>query len=259
MKKSLLSIVLTVLFAGVASKAICQDTVNVLNFRVLDAISNKPVELAHVINLTKREVAISDLLGYFKIPLNIGDTLTITSLGYFKQELLNWGQFGRDSIYYTIRLKPRSYELKELKFSWFSNYDKFLKGFLQLQLPVTKEERDIERIDDYFNRTIRALNLMSLPQTTSGAAFGRDWLAKQNQKLKEKLEKERQQRLIERKYSAGIVEALTGLKGNEVFWFMEYCAFTNEFILQSSDYEIRLKIMDKFKIYNQDKTIKNQK
>lgn len=259
MKKILLSIILTTFIAFAFSKAIGQDRMDTVNFRAIDAVTSKPVELAHVINLTQREVAISDLLGYFKLPLKIGDTISITSLGYFKQDLINWGQYGRDSMYFTIRLKPRSYDLKELKFSWFSNYERFLKGFLQLQLPITKEDRDIARVNDYFSRTIKSLDLMSLPQSASGAAFGRDWLAKQNQQLKIKLEKERIQRLIERKYSAGIVEAITGLKGNEVFWFMGYCAFTNEFLLQSSDYEIRLRILDKFKIYNQDKGEKDQK
>lgn len=230
-----------------------------VSFRVVNSISGKPVELAHAINRTQRGAAISDMLGYFKIPISVGDTLSITSLGYFNQVLLNWGQYGKDSIYYTIRLKPRSYELKELTVSWFSTYEKFLKGFLQLQLPFTKEERDIIRINEYFSQSIKKLDLMNLPHASSGAMFGKDWLAKQNDLLKEKLEKERKRRTIERKFSAGIIEALTGLKGNDVFWFMEYCAFTDEFLLKSSDYDIRVRIMEKFKIYSQDKTVKDKK
>ncbi len=236
-----------------------QNNIKTVNFRVVNAISDKPVELVHVINKTQKEVAISDLLGYFKLPVNIGDTVSLTSLGYHNQLLFNWGQFKMDSIYYTIRLKPRSYELKELKFSWFATYDGFLKGFLQLNLPMTKEERDLARITGYFNRIVNKLDLMNLPQAASGATFGKDWLAKQNEKLKERLEKERQQRAIERKYSAGIVEVLTGLKGNEVFWFMEYCAFTDDYLIKSSDYEIRLRIMDKYKAFYQDKTMKDKK
>jgi len=164
LKKILPSIVLTTFIVFAFSKAISQVRMDTVNFRAIDAVSNKPVELAHVINLTQREVAISDLLGYFKLPVRIGDTISISSLGYFKQELINWGQYGRDSMYFTIRLKPRSYELKELKFSWFSNYEKFLKGFLQLQLPITKEDRDIARINDYFGRAIKSLDLMRLQQ-----------------------------------------------------------------------------------------------
>ena len=240
---------------SIYSIAECQDTNSVVNFRVVNAISGRPVELAHVMNMTQRESAITDLLGYFKISVTIGDTISITSLGYFKQTLVNWGQYGKDSIYYTIKLKPRSYELKELKFSWFANYDKFMKGFLHLQLPITREEEQIARITEYFRRSISQLNLMNLPQASSGGAFGKDWLAKQNKKLKEKLDKESQQRAIERKYSAGVIEALTGLKGNEVFWFMEYCAFANNYLLKASDYDIRIKILDKFKIYNQDKSL----
>lgn len=247
------------LFATFYSKANSLDSLKIVNFRVVNSLSGKPVELAHVVNRTQRVAAIADLLGYFKIPVNIGDTISISSLGYYNQSLYNWGQFGKDSTFYTIRLKPRTYEIKELKFSWFSTYDKFLKGFLQLQIPMNKDDEKIARITEYFKRSISKLDLMDMPQVTSGAMFGKDWLSKQNEKFVKRLEKERQQRAIERKYSAGIVEALTGLKGNEVFWFMEYCAFTDEYLLRASDYDIRLSILDKFKIYNQDKTVSKPK
>lgn len=212
--------------------------------------------LAHVMNKTRREVAIADLLGCFKIPIGIGDTISITSLGFTSKSLYSWGQYVDDSIYYTIRLNPRTYELKGVEFSWFSNYDKFLKGFLQLRLPVTKEEEQITRIAKYFKRSISSLNLMSLPQATSGGAFGKDWLAKQNEKLKVKLEKERQQRVLDRKFSASLVKKLTDLEGIEIFKFMDYCAFTPEYLSKATDYEIRLRVIDKFKIYKQDKSLK---
>ncbi len=237
----------------------CQDTVKVVNFRVINSHSGSPVELAHIINKTQREATTADLLGYFKIPVGIGDSISITSLGFYRQLIYNWGQYDKDSVYYTIRLNPRAYELKGIEFSWFSTYDKFLKAFLQLQLPMTKEEVQIARITEYFKKSIRSLNLMSLPQASSGGAFGRDWLSKQNEKLKVKLGEECQQRSIERKFSAGLIKKITGLEGNEAFWFKEYCAFTNEYLLKSSDYEIRLRIIDKFKLYNQDKSLKSIK
>jgi len=252
-------IVLALLLVALNIKAEAQDSVKVVNFRAVNAVSGVPVEMAHVINKTQRKVAIADMLGYFQIPLIIGDTLSITSLGYYNQMLFSWGQFSNDSAFYTIKLKPKSYPLKELKISWFSNYNKFLRGVSELQIPLTKDEERVVRITEYFNRSIRKLNLIDLPGATSGIAFGKDWLAKQNEKLNEKLEKESQRRAIERKYSAGIVSALTGLTGNEVHWFMEYCAFTDEYLLKTSDYDIRTKILDKFKIYNVDKTPKEKK
>jgi hypothetical protein len=247
------------LCATLKTSAGYQDTVRVINFRVIDEITRNPVELAHIINITQKEVAISDLLGYFKIPIEDGDSLTITSLGYFNRVLLCWGQYSDDSIFYNIELKPRTYPLKELKVTWFSTYDKFIKGVSQLKLPLTKEEESTIRITEYFKRTIKQLNLKSLPVSGSGLLFGVDWLTDQNEKLKERLEKERKQRAIERKYSAGIVTALTGLKGNEVHWFMEYCALSEEFILRASDYDIVNRILDKYKIYSIDKTSKEKK
>lgn len=259
LKRFLYSTLATFVLILTYSYAVSQDSTRHINFKVVNEISGYPVELAHIINKSKKEVAISDLLGYFTIPFSFGDSLSITSLGYLKKELLNLGQYSNDSIFYTITLTPRAYEIKELQFKWFATYDGFLKGFLNLKLPVTKEEKDVERIKAYFGQIISNLDLKNLPSGKAGATFGKDWLNKQNKDLEEKLEKERKQRIIARKFSAGIVEALTGLKGNEVFWFMEYCGFTNEYILNSSDYSIRLRIMDKFKIYNQDKVLKENK
>lgn len=236
-----------------------QDSTQYVNFRVVNEYSGVPVVMAHVINITKYEATISDLLGYLRIPFRLGDTITISSLGYFKREIINFGQFKFDSIFFSIKLKPRSYIIKELKFTWFSNYESFLKGFLNLNLPITKEEKDIIRINDFFARSIRKLDLKNLPSATSGGSFGLDWLAKQNIELDKKLEKESRQRAIEKKFSAEIVEALTGLKGSEVYWFMDYCGFKEDYLLKASDYEIRISILDKYKMYKQDIELKNKK
>ncbi len=249
-------ILFSVLFFAITlseAKANKQDTIPVISFRAVDAITGNPVEMAHVINFTQKHGTIADMLGYFKLPISVGDTISITSLGYFGMTFFSWGQYKKDSTFYTIKLKPRSYHLKELQFSWFKDYDKFLRGVSQLRIKRTKEEERLENISDYFNRAIRKMALVDLPKGSPGIGFGKDWLQKQNEMLIEKLEKERKQRVIERKYSAGIVSALTGLAGNEVHWFMEYCALTDEFLLKASDYEIQEKVMDKFKGYNKNK------
>jgi len=253
LKKIVKHFLFVIILLGSYSIALSQDTTGLINFRVVDETTGVPVPMAHIINKTHRDAAIADMLGYFKIAVAVGDTISISSLGYFSMIIYSWGQFSKDSLYFTIKLKPRHYELKEVKFTWFSNYEKFLKGVKELRLPVTKEEIDIERINSYFKRSVNKLNLMDLPKATAGFSFGKDWLRKQNEKLAEQLKKERIQRLIERKYSSTIVEILTGLKGYEVFWFMEYCAFTEEYLITASDYEIRMAIIEKFRIYNQDK------
>jgi len=259
LKKNLVFLVSLFLLLSHNSFADSRDSAKVVNFRLVDAVTGNPVELAHIINRTHRDEAIADKLGYFKIQLFDGDTLSITSIGYFNQLIYSWGQYNYDSTFYSIQLKPRSYSLKELKITWFSNYDKFLKGVSELRIPLTKEEESTIRITEYFDRAIRKLDLKNLPGSSSGMLFGIDWLAKQNEQLDEKLKKESQRRAVERKYSAGIVSAITGLTGNEVHWFMEYCAFTDDYILKTSDYDIRNKILDKFKVYSVDKSSKDKK
>ncbi len=213
--------------------------------------------MAHIVNITQKKASISDMLGYFRIAFGIGDTIKISSLGYFNSSFVNWGQFSPDSLFNDIKLKPRSYEIKEVKISWFSTYEKFLKGVSELQLPVSKEEEDIKKVNEYFQRTITKLGLVNLPGPTPGFTFGKDWYMKQNDKLNEFLEKEKQKRRIEKKYNAVLVSDLTGLTGNDVFEFMDYCAFSDSFLLISTDYEIQLKVMEKYKLFAEEK--KNRK
>jgi hypothetical protein len=259
LKRNQVLFVSFLLLAALSAFAEPQDTVRIINFRIVDAISGKPVELSHIINRTRRVESIADKLGYFTIPLLDGDTISITSMGYYNRFLYSWGQYSYDSTFYTIHLRPRSYNLNEVKVTWFSNYDKFLKGVSELRIPLTKEEESTIRITEYFRRAINKLDLKNLPGSSSGMLFGSDWLAKQSDDLVKRLEKERKRRAVERKYSAGIVSALTGLTGNEVHWFMEYCELTDDYILKTSDYDIRFKILDKFKIYSYYKTSKEKK
>lgn len=253
MKRPFCLTILIVLIFTSSAIADYRDTIPVISFRVIDSKSGEPVPLAHAVNTTLRKASISDLMGYFTIPFSIGDTIKITSLGYFNYTLFNWGQFRKDSLYYDIKLISRSYDLKEVKISWFATYDRFLKGVSDLQIPISKEEESLKKVTEYFNRTIIKLALVDLPEGTSGITFGKDWYMKQNEKLAEYLEKEKQKRRIEKKYNPSIVSELTGLTGKEVFQFMEYCAFNDAYLLRTSDYDIRSKILENYKKWIEDK------
>ncbi len=252
-KKLIFSILLVAIAISVQAKQNHQDSLKFRNFQAIDAFSGEPVTLAHIINESKHVGTISDMLGYFSLPLGTGDTIKITAIGYYEFTLYSWGQFNVDSMLYTLRLTPRVYELKEVKISRFTTYNNFLKEVVGLKLPKSKEQLQIERIHDYFNRTIKRMALLDLPKATSGATFGKDWYMRQYEKLDEHLERERQRRAIDKKYNPGIVSELTGLKGNEIQAFIDYCHFDDKFLLTSTDYEIREKIVERFREYQQSK------
>jgi hypothetical protein len=235
-----------------------KDTSLNVNFRIVDSQTQEPVGLAHIINLTRNTGVISDLLGYLNLPVGFGDSIIITAIGYNSKEILSWGQFKSDTMFYSISLAPKVYEIKEVKISRFSTYEKFLREFANLKLPKNKEEEQLIRLQGYFMRIVRGMDLQNLPGVTSGASFGRDWYARQNEKLAELLDKEIERKKIDQKYNPGLIQKLTGLKGDELYEFMGQIGVESDFILKSSDYEIREKILKEFENFKRKKEVKNE-
>lgn len=255
-------LVLMILLAGKLSAQTIltfKDTSLNINFRVVDSQTQDPIGLAHIINLTRNVGVISDLLGYLNLPVGFGDSIVITAIGYNSKEILSWGQFKSDTMFYTITLAPKIYEIKEVKISRFSTYEKFLKEFASLKLPKNKEEEQLLRLQGYFMRIVRGMDLQNLPGVTSGASFGRDWYSKQNEKLAELIDKERERRIIDQKYNPGLIQKLTDLKGDELYKFMGQIGIENEFILKSSDYEIRERILKEYENFKTKKKLEVEK
>ncbi len=223
------------------------DSLRIVNFRVTDHFTREPVGLAHVLNITKKKGCIADLLGYFSIPFSVGDSLSITAIGYHTKHVLNWGQFSKDTLFYELTLTPKVYQIDEVKISRFSTYDRFLREFASLKLTKTKEDVQNEFIQLYFMRITKDLNLLTLPPPTMGLTFGKDWYQKQNEKLTEAINRDRKKRIADRKFNAGIVSNLTGLTGIQLQKFIEFLKFDEEYILNSTDYEIREQILARFK------------
>src|SRR5690554_46003 len=101
---------------------ICQkdaDTLVYINFQLLDVTNGKPVSLGHVVNTNQRKGVVADMLGYLKMPIQVGDTLIITAIGFHEMVIPSWGQFTSDSLYYPIRLTPKSYQIKEIRITRF--------------------------------------------------------------------------------------------------------------------------------------------
>ena len=205
--------------------------------------------MAHVVNTRLKKGVIADMLGYLKMPVGVGDTLIITALSYYQMKVPSWGQFSSDSLYYPIRLTPRSYEIKEVRITRFGSYQRFIIEVTKMDLPKSEQELLQEKLQEYFRNQITRLNLANTPSEGGGFVFGKDWIAIQLEKIEEKRIEEQKWDLILQKFSAGIINQLTGLEGIEAIKFMEFCNFTEAYLLLSSDYEVRKSILDKFEAY----------
>jgi hypothetical protein len=225
------------------------DTIPIIHFQLIDATNGNPISLGHVINKGQQIGVVADMLGYFKMPLAINDTLVISALSYHTMNLPSWGQFTSDSLYYPIRLTPRVYEIREIRITRFGSYQRFIREVTNMEMPKSDLELLQARLEEYFRKQITQMDLKNLPSDGSGFAFGKDWFAIQKEKIQERRVEEKKWDIILGKFSAGIVTELTGLEGIEAIKFMESCRFTEGFLLLASDYEVRKRILDKFEVY----------
>lgn len=251
LKRIVFSLIL-ILIVGLAFGKQPKDSIPTIHFQLVDATNGKPVSLGHVINTGIRKGLVADMLGYFKMPMAVGDTLIITALSYHQMRIPSWGQFNADSLYYPIRLTPRSYEIREVRITRFGSYQRFIREVAKMEMPKSEVELLQERLEDYFRKQITQLDLKNLPSPVSGFTFGKDWFAKQQEKIEEKRVEEQKWDIMLGKFSAGIVKELTGLEGIEAIKFMEFCDFTEGFLLLASDYEVRKRILDKFEVYKKE-------
>lgn len=231
------------------------DSIPRINFQLLDASTQGPIGLAHIVNRNKGIGTISDLMGYFRIPFAAGDTISISALGYYDMVIPSWGQFSTDSMYYPISLTSRIYQIKEIRITRFGSYQRFILEAAKMDMPKSEQEEIQDRLEIYIRKAIKQMDLAELPSGTGGFSFGKDWYTKQREKIEAKSREEQKWSIILQKFSAGIVEQLTGLKGNETIKFMEYCNFTEAYILTSSEYEIRKRIIDLFEDYKKTKQL----
>jgi plasmid replication initiation protein len=71
-------------------------------------------------------------------------------------------------------------------------------------------------------------------------------------KLRKKMEEERKRSLIVKKFNENNIGQLTGLKGDELRSFMNYCRFPEDFLLYSSEYDILEAVKRIYKKYYRD-------
>ena len=243
--------ILLFLFVGTAALTQeAKDTVPTIHFQMVNAVNGKPISLGHVVNTGIGKGTVANMLGYFKMPIQIGDTLIISAIGFHRMAIPSWGQFSSDSLYYPIRLTPKSYQIKEIRVTRFGSYQRFIKEAATMDLPISEEEKLQTKLHNYLKEGITDMKLVKTPAATGGFAFGEDWFSKQNKKIEAKKAENKKWKVIFNKFSSETVTQLTGLKDAEAMAFMEYCNFTEGYLLTASDYEVHKNILDKFEEYS---------
>ncbi|MFW5760586.1 MAG: carboxypeptidase-like regulatory domain-containing protein [Cyclobacteriaceae bacterium] len=234
-----------------------------LEGQVLSADSLQPIPLVNITAPRRGAGTATDEEGYFNIRVRRIDTLVFRSVGYVSKMISFADSTGSD-FYLKIKLQPRTYTLKPVDIYAYDLEEIFNKA--------RGEEFSLERKDNkgepLFERTEAekkpTIGLGTNPGMQGGAAltgavtafanlFNKEF--KQRKKLQEILAAEREQKMWEmhrnsliNNYKA-IASNVTGLQGEELEKFSKEYIPPFHFLMESSEYEVIVRIHDDFREY----------
>jgi hypothetical protein len=238
---------LPALFWGVNLKGQTSSGVYLLKGFVVGADTSQTIPLTNILNKQAQNRYMSNRFGAFGIPVNENDTLVFSVIGYQNLELpvkkyvVNNYQFP-----IKVRLKPLSYQLKQLDVSYSKKRQDSLAKRAATILKKSPLLNNYNHVQSWINGN-------------SGTPLN-DFLSSGNAKMREYtklmhlIELYQEQQKVDERLTDDLICRATGLKPHQVMAYRKFCKLPNYFILNASDYELVLAIKDCYKDF---KLIKN--
>ncbi|MGE0089480.1 MAG: carboxypeptidase-like regulatory domain-containing protein [Bacteroidales bacterium] len=218
-----------------------QDTSILIHGQVVTE-DNRPVSLAHIINIDYKTGIATDTLGFFKIWVKPTNTLVVSAIGFEFTEYTIPLNITETKI--IIKVKRKIYELPEVSITYFGTYKDFkykvvnlkLKDENKINMQVLKDLPKVENPVPYEPTLGSPISLLYDAFSKEGKSRRKYMEIKAEEPIKLK---------AEAKYNREIVKNLTGLFGTELDEFMKSCNYSYSFILSLSDYDLYREIISK--------------
>ena len=212
-----------------------------LKGRILSQADFTPVAYAHVVNNRTHGGTITNAAGYFTMDMLNIDSLTFSSMGFFKETFLVPFNYHPDSTH-TFYMRPVSFAIPQVNVTGEKpevNLDGVPRG-----KPV---QLDPELRGDAFNEKPPILAAFFNPVSFMYYYLNKD--EKRKRKVREAILLEKNWELHSQNYNKEIVRSLTGLNDLEADVFMVWFNSQNVLPYTSTEYEVRAAIKEQFEIY----------
>ncbi len=215
---------------------------------VLREDSLTPIYGAVIYNKNSFLGTISNKNGNFKMRVKAGDTLVVSHLSFLTSLVVfeNTNFSPNEKIH--VNLKIRSYELPVIDVRRYRIRERTPKPMSMRRtdnIVYNMGTMKIEQLSPYYNNP----HSTGIPGVMPGYAltipdFKEIKRQEQLAKVAEMEKKDRAKRYVNYKYNKSIVNRLTGLNGNELENFMNFCKPTDKTITEASEYEMTYYILD---------------
>lgn len=219
--------------------------------QVLNADNNSVVAFASIVVVNENKGTASNENGRFTFEAQVGQQIKITSIGFHPHLFIITNDHKNADQVIPIKLLPKTYELDSVVvIQMRDNF--YLKrpiwDTLQIQNPyLSNNPRDWGQINTLGNTD------GSAGFTITGFLNSFDKDLKQKRYLQRFAEAERfrsdRKKEIEKRFNKALVKKITRIDDRVIDEFMEFCDFRDGVILRSTEYELTVLILEKYKAF----------
>ncbi|MCF6241521.1 MAG: hypothetical protein L3J74_09280 [Bacteroidales bacterium] len=203
------------------------------------------ISFAHIIDLRRGHATISDTSGRFHLPVMRNDSIRISAIGYqVKYVSLRRYIPVKDSIKLTVVMKKKIYDVATVDI-YQIRWQVFKAEFMETEV---EEDKIAENIKIWMNSLFPEGELRMLYQSGK-VGFTIPYTSKDEKQRKKVKAMERRFNIIQPKFNDKLITELTGLKGEDIKDFIDYCNFQEGFLLYATEYEIAEAIQNKWNQY----------
>lgn len=237
MKK--ITILATLLIFAGAFTIIAQDNPNTdstivhLKGKLTDE-AGKIIPFAHVINLRRRYATISDTSGIFHMLGMLHDSVRISAIGFVTKRISIKQLKAISDTLGVLVLDMKTYDLSTVNI-YELRWQVFKSEFME---ETVEEDKTANRITIWMNSLFPAGELRMIYQGSRGAGFQLPYKGKAEKQRRKVAAEEKKYQLIQPKFNDQLIVNLTGLKGEGIADFLNYCNFDEGFLIHASEYDI---------------------
>ena len=229
---------------------------SVVHFRIKSEIDHLSISYAMLNDRTHNIKFVANESGEANLLLRDSTLLRISAIAYEDQFYLYRSARHQDTV--AISLDARVYELKEFVLNPYPTVMLFKKAIVDLQLEdsssVMANLQMMESLKpyaispDHFNSQDVLTISFTSPISLMYNSFSKR--AKSEKKLQTLTQSDRRANIMKQKYNRELVKKLTSLiEGEKLESFLDYCEPSFEFIMNSSDYEVAMLILQRYEIF----------
>jgi hypothetical protein len=217
--------------------------------RVIHSESGEGIRGVHIQNLSKKVYTVSNESGNFILPIEDGDSLWFSSISYKSRGYIIQEEWAEQNTL-LFELEEDTVLLNEITIHALPSERMFKQQIMDYQpldtmLTIFGLPEDITL--GYEGMPNEYMTPSVAGRTPFGMLYSRFSKAeKEKRKMGEILQNESIRITMQKKYNREIVTQLTGLQGDQLTNFMDYCDFSDEFLIEKSAFQIAEMIVQKY-------------